>query len=162
MTIQKSKDWQTNTGNPLMPQGWLCVCGTKYRTRFGVIVEIVAPGVDGIVYCRAPVPDDHINDMRAIMHEHKIKPASPMALHDAVPVCKPSSTRLIIKKERDMYGKPCDNQWTFRSKKDYEGLPVLEWIEVFDLSGYELPPRHPTRRERKEQYLQQWMAEHGG
>jgi hypothetical protein len=142
-----------------MPQGRQCPCGTNYRTRFGVIVEIVAPGVDGILYCRAPVPDDHINDMRAIMHELKIKPASPMALYNAVPVCKPSSTSLIIKKDRDMFGKPCDNQWTIRSKKDYHDLPEFEWCQVFNLSGYELPPKPLTKRQKREQNLKKWEAQ---
>jgi hypothetical protein len=103
MTIQQSKEWKIKSGNPLCPQGWTCPCGTNYRTKYGVIVEIVAPGVDGILYCRAPVPDEHVNEMRAIMHELKLKPTSPMALYRAVPVCKPSNTILIIKKERDMY-----------------------------------------------------------
>jgi hypothetical protein len=103
MTIQQSKEWKIKSGNPICPQGWTCPCGTNYRTKYGVIVEIVAPGVDGILYCRAPVPDEHVNEMRAIMHELKLKPTSPMALYRAVPVCKPSNTILIIKKERDMY-----------------------------------------------------------
>jgi hypothetical protein len=156
MTIQKSKDWQTNTGNPLMPKGWRCVCGTNYRTKYGVIVEIVAPGIDGILYCRAPVPDEHINDMRAIMHELEIKPTSPKGLYDAVPVCKPSSTRLIIQKEKDVWGKPCDNQWTFSSLGDYNDLPEFEWDQVFNLSGYKLPPAPLTKRQKKELNLKIW------
>jgi hypothetical protein len=77
----------------------------------------VAPGVDGILYCKVPVPDDHVNDMHAMMQE-QLKPATTLALFEAAPACKPSTTRLIIKRETDMNGNPCDTQWTFKSKKD--------------------------------------------
>jgi hypothetical protein len=159
MTIQQSKDWKTKSGDPLWPKGWMCPCGTTYRTKYGVIVEIVAPGVDGILYCRAPVPDEHVNDMRAMMHEQKLKPTTPEALYQAVPVCKLSLTSLIVERKTDCHGNLCDNQWTFRSKKDYQDLPEFDWRQVFNLSGYELPPRHPAKKQKKEQYCQQWMAE---
>jgi hypothetical protein len=150
MTIQESKQWAPKSGVQLNPNCWFCTCGARYKSKFGVIVEIVVPGVDGILYCRAPVPDEHVNDMRHIMHELKIKPASSNALYNAVPVCKPSSTSLIIRKEVDRYGKPCDNRLTFRSKKDYHDLPECEWDQVFHLAGYELPPKPLTRRQKKE------------
>jgi len=78
----------------------------------------VAPGVDGILYCKVLVPDDHVNDMHAMMQE-QLKPATTLAMFEAVPACKPSTTRLIIKMETDMNGNPCDTQWTFKSKRTY-------------------------------------------
>jgi hypothetical protein len=159
MTIQQSKEWKTKSGDPLWPKGWTCPCGTTYRTKYGVIVEIVAPGIDGILYCRAPVPDEHVNDMRAMMHEDVLKPATPLALYGAVPECKPSSTSMIVKKERDMYGNKCDNQWTFSSKKDYEKLPKFDWYQVFNLAGKVLPPHPLTKKQKKEKARQLWEAE---
>jgi hypothetical protein len=64
MTIQQSKAWET------------CTCGTTYRKKHGVVVEIVSPGIDGILYFKAPVPDDEFNDMRAWVHEKQLKPVS--------------------------------------------------------------------------------------
>jgi hypothetical protein len=158
MTIQQSKDWQTKSDDPLRPKGYMCPCGTTYKTKYGIIVEIVTPGVDGILYCRAPVPDEHINDMRAMLHESKLKPMTPEALYQAVPACKPSITSLIVERKTDCHGNLCGNRRTFRSKKDYQDLPEFDWYEVFHISGYELPPRPPTKKQKREQYHQQWMA----
>jgi hypothetical protein len=49
MTIQQSKEWKTKSGDPLWPGGYECPCGTTYRHKYGVLVEIVAPGVEGIL-----------------------------------------------------------------------------------------------------------------
>ena len=59
----------------------------------------MAPGIDGILYCKAPVPEEYINDMLAMMYEKQLKPVSPQALYDAVPVCKPAITSLIVEKK---------------------------------------------------------------
>jgi hypothetical protein len=58
MTIQQSKEWNTKSGDPLWPGRYTCPFGTTYHHKYGVLVEIVAPGVEGILYCRAPVPDE--------------------------------------------------------------------------------------------------------
>jgi hypothetical protein len=119
----------------LQPKCYMCHCGTTYRTKYGVIVEIVTRGVDGILYCRAPVPDEHVNDMRAMLHEPNLKPTTPEALYQAVPVCKLSLKSLIVERKTDWHGNLCDNQWTFISKKDYQDLPQLDWCQVFNLFG---------------------------
>jgi hypothetical protein len=93
------------------------------------------------------------------MHEEQLKPATPLQLYGAVPACKPSSTSLIVKKERDMYGNPCDNQWTFKSNKEYQDLPMFDWYQVFNLAGKELPPAPLTKKQRKEKARAQWEAE---
>jgi hypothetical protein len=158
MTILESKEWEPKSGIPLNPNGWRCKCGTNYKTKFGVICEIMAQGYDGILYCKAPVPDEHVNDVRAIMHELKIKPDSPKALYDAVPVCKPSTTSMIISK-LDWNGKPLENQWTFKSKEDFYLLPTFDWYQVFNLSGYELPPKPLSKKQKKAQNAKEWEAE---
>ena len=96
----------------------------------------------------APVPDDNINDTRAMMHEKLLKPLSPEQLYNAVPVCKPSLTSLIVEK-KDGFGQVIENQWTFSSLADYKALPEFDWYQVFNMAGYELPPKPFSKKEKK-------------
>ena len=64
MTIQQSKGRKTKSGDPLWPNGYTCPCGTTYRTKYGVVIELVADSIEGILYCRAPVPDDRCTRRR--------------------------------------------------------------------------------------------------
>jgi hypothetical protein len=109
MTVQQSKTWKDKSGDLLWPKGYVCLCGTPYKTKCGVVVEIVAPGIDSILFYQAPVPDDHIHDMLAMMHEKQLNPVSAPALYEAVPVCKPGITSLIIE-EKDFLGQIVPNQ----------------------------------------------------
>jgi hypothetical protein len=152
MTIQQS-------GDLLSPIGSVCPCGTKYRTKYGVVVEIVVPNKDAFLYCKVPVPDDHINEMRAMMHENQLKPVSAQALHDAVLVCKHTTTSLVVEK-KDSFGQVIPNQRTFSSHADFKALPDLDWYQIFNMAGYVLPPKPPTKREAKAARNAAWAAEH--
>ena len=158
MTIQQSKAWKTKSGDPLWPNGWECPCGTTYRTKYGVVIELVTDRINGILYCKAPVPDDHINDMRAMMHEKLLKPLSPEQLYNAVPVCKPSLTSLIVQK-KDGFGQVIENEWTFSSLSDYQSLPQFDWYQVFNMAGYELPQKPLSNKERKVANAKCWAEE---
>jgi hypothetical protein len=150
MTIQQSDDL-------LFPIGSVCPCGTKYRAKYGVVVEIVAPGIDGILYFKAPVPDDHIIEMHAMMHEKQLKSVSTQAFYDAVLVCKPTITSLLVEK-KDSFGQVIPNQWTFSSHADYKALPNLDWNQIFNMAGYVLPPKPPTKTEAKAASNAVWVA----
>jgi hypothetical protein len=150
MTIQQSDDL-------LFPLGSVCPCGTKYRAKYGVVVELVAPGIDGIMYFKAPVPDDHIIEMHAMMHEKQLKSVSSQALYDAVLVCKPTITSLVVKK-KDSFGQVIPKQWTFSSHADYKALPNFDWCQVFNMAGYVLPPKPPTKSGAKAASNAVWVA----
>jgi hypothetical protein len=91
MTIKQRKVWET------------CWCCTTDSQKYSSLIEIVVPGVDGILYCKALMPpDDEFHDMRAMMHEKQLTSVSLEALYDAVPVCKPTITSVIVEKKNGL------------------------------------------------------------
>jgi hypothetical protein len=125
ITIQQSKAWKP---------------GTTYRKKYGVVVEIVMPGIDGIPYFKAPMPDDVFNNMCAWIHENQLKPVSAQELHDAVLVLKPMITSLIVEKN-DGFWQVIPNQWTF-----YKNPPEFDWGRSRRQQGRRMRQRgHPNR-----------------
>jgi hypothetical protein len=94
---------------------------------YSSLIEIVVPGVDGILYCKALMPpDDEFNDMRAMMYEKQLTPVSLEAMYDAVPACKPTITSVIVEKKND-FGQVIPDQWTLSSFAAYNALPDFDW-----------------------------------
>ncbi|MFM7989580.1 MAG: hypothetical protein ACKPKO_60725, partial [Candidatus Fonsibacter sp.] len=72
--LTTSKNWDRFKEDPLAPgQSYMCACGAGYKTLSGVRIELHIQGV-GRCYCRAPVPDWHVEDSRAMLYEEKYNP----------------------------------------------------------------------------------------
>jgi hypothetical protein len=90
-----------------------------------------------------------------------LKPASPEDLYNKVLACKPSLTSLVVNK-KDGWGNIIPNQWTITSAEEYRALPEFNWYQVFNLTGYVLPPKPPSKAEQKRQRQAahaKWWAE---
>ena len=94
--LTTSKNWDRFQEDPLAPgQSYQCACWAGYKTLSGVIVEMHIMGV-GRRYVRAPVPDWHVEDARAMLYEEKYQPMTPEELYEKVPVCRPTVGDIIL------------------------------------------------------------------
>ena len=157
LAVVQAKVWRPKSADPLNPGGWACTeCNTGFRTAFGVIIEIVSPDIDGVLYCVADVPDAHINDCRALMLEDKLKPCSAEALYNAVPACKPSHTSIMRQVIDKATGAPKEGVFKVVSVEAYDALPKWDWWQIFNFHGVELPKAAPTKKEAKALRVKAW------
>ena len=105
MHIALNKSWRAKRNDPLAPGGYKCHCGANYKFNFGCIVEVLTPHVEGYLYMRSEVPDEHVNDCRALMHEEQYQVASPEEPCAKVPVVSPTVTEITVpvKPEEGLY-----------------------------------------------------------
>ena len=115
-------------------QRWMCTCGTRYRAKFGVISEVKVRGVNGTIYMKVEVPDEHVEDSRAIFYEKKFRARTTQDLYNMVPVCTPTLGDVIFEKraENGVYG---------ISAEDDAKLPTFEWYQIFNMCGATLPQK---------------------
>ena len=74
-------------------QRWYCpLCAARYRTRHGVLVDIVIKGQrQQALYAKADFPPDDIKDLKAMAVEHKLRHATrPQELLASCPTIYPS------------------------------------------------------------------------
>ena len=96
MTILPSKVWQPKSGDWMHPQGCSCTCcESNFNCSWGVIIEPMSPILKQLLYVKAEVPDEHINDARAMFHEQQFDPVSPEDLYAKVPMAYPSATSRV-------------------------------------------------------------------
>ena len=121
-------------------------------TGFGVICEIRSPGVDGILYCRGEVPDEHVNDCRAIMYEGdaSLDTSSPEALYKSVPAIAPTHTEIVLPVNI------AKGVYQLASEAVYTALPEWDWYQIFNMCGATLPPKPPSKRELKAMRAKAW------
>jgi hypothetical protein len=127
LRLMPSKTWRRLFPEEAWKPGqrWFCSCQTRYKAKFGCIVEIVDPRA-GVFYMKAPCPTEDMNDIQAARFEKKFPQArTPADLYAAVPACHPATT-CIVKKLPDE-----QDVWQLCSKAVYEELPAWEWEDVF-------------------------------
>jgi len=89
-TVILTKDWARLHADPLAPkQKWYCkVCGAGYKTRFGMMLEMVFKG--SAHYVKAHIPEKDWYDTKMMAVERRMSHVrTPMELYDALPVTKP-------------------------------------------------------------------------
>ena len=153
MHLTLSDDWiKKFQDDPLSwQQGWKCACQAGYMPGLcGCIVEMRLPGVPGVCYARAEVPDGHINDVRAIFHEETIKPLSDLDLYQKVPRIAPATTQ-VVKESNDYPG------WWYVDHEDFDQLLELNWYVIFALFGLEIK-EHETKNQAKDRRWIEWSG----
>jgi hypothetical protein len=128
MTLISSKKWrQLYPDQPWASgQRWYCRCYSRYKSTYGVIVEI-RKGTS-YYYMRADCPDSEILDIRAMAHEKKYGKLTPAELYAALPICQPAVTTLVTHDE--------SGQWAhFESFEIFETLPQFGWDTIFQLAA---------------------------
>ena len=154
LAILPSKVWQPKSGDWLYPKGWSCIaCTSGYCHNWGVIIEIKSPVLEEILYVKSEVPDEHINDARAMFHEQEIAPVSPQDLYDKVPKAYPSLTELV----QPMPG--VDEAFEFCDIETFRKLPDWGWYPIFHFVGATLPAKPPTKKEAKAARWAAWESE---
>ena len=135
LNIITSKKWGTLYEDPMAPgQRWTCPCGTRYRAGFGVICEINVKGLAGTIYMKAEVPDQHVEDSRAVFYEKKFGAQTTQELYNMVPVCAPTLGNIIFEKDaaNGVYG---------ITAEDDAKLATFAWYQIFNMRGATLPQK---------------------
>ena len=153
--ILASKAWKPKSGDPLNPHGRACAqCTSDYRSKFGCLCEVLAPGETEILYVRTEVPSEHVQDVRAMYHEEKLAPKSPEELYNQVPVAYPSKTPLIEEVSPGVA--------RFVSYEVRAAIPEWNWNNIINLFGVDIPAAPPSKRSQqkaKKAANQAWWAE---
>ena len=135
-TMILSKHWgQLHKEFTATGQRWYCKrCGTRYRTKFGVIIEIVIKGVP--YYARATFPEGDWLDVKFLAVERAFSGySSGQALLDALPEVKPLDKGMVLEEVKGMEG-------VYRySMKMFAGIPLMEWDNFYNLIRYTAPAR---------------------
>ena len=154
LTALANKVWRPKSGDWLNPHGWACAdCNASYKSAWGCLCEIKAPGVPDLLYVRSEVPTQHINDARAMFYEDTLKPCSPQELYENVPQAYPSHTGIIA----PVLGKP--GVFRIDALDTWESIPLWNWHKIFTLVGVTLPPTPLTKKEAAAQRNAQWAEE---
>ena len=152
LKVLPNKTWEPKSGSWLNPKGYYCICESSYKSTWGCVAEIRAPGIDGIFYARTPIPDEHIMDVRAMYHEDTLKPTSPQDLYDRVPTAAPTATALLL----PIAGHT--GSFQIESQAAFDAMPNFEWHQIFNMHGCEMPPKPPTKKEAKRLRAEAWAA----
>jgi hypothetical protein len=76
---RRKKEEENQIEDPLATgQKWHCMCGAKYKATWGVVCEIALTN-NQVLYMKAEVPDEHVQDARAVFYEKEYKPLTPEA-----------------------------------------------------------------------------------
>jgi hypothetical protein len=133
-TMINSKNWTQYHADPIAnKQRWYCkVCGARYKTRYGVLIEIVQK--DTAKYMMAGFPPDSIGDVRAAAMERKHSEAcTPAELFAAVPNLVPRSKLLLQVVEEGVY--------SITTPEALLSCGAFKWEQMFNLK--------PTKAEQK-------------
>jgi hypothetical protein len=126
-TLIEAKAWDTLWTDPLhTKQRWYCKqCRAKYKTKFGVLVEIVCD-LRGF-YCKAELPPVDLMDAKWMKVQEDYKQYdTPEALLDALPTVKPIAAERLFKKT------PYEGHFAF-DKHTLDELEVLDWSQLYNL-----------------------------
>ncbi|MFM7984231.1 MAG: hypothetical protein ACKPKO_33405, partial [Candidatus Fonsibacter sp.] len=108
----------------------------------GVLIEMHIQGV-GRCYCRAPVPDWHVEDSRAMLYEEKYNPMTPEELYEKVPVCRPTLGNIVVES-------PWYKGWyKVVDATTLDSFPEFNWFRIFAIFGAELPPAPLGKKAKK-------------
>ena len=117
--VTLSDEWDRLHGDPLAP-------GQRYRTKFGVLTEIV----DGkkAYYALAEFPPQGIQDAKFMAIEQSFKKrANPQELLDSLPKITPAAIGTVIM--------PTGRKGEYQLDRNYfKDLPKHKWFQLFNLT----------------------------
>ena len=109
-------------------QRWYCYCRTRYKTKFGLIIEIVIKGV--CHWMRASFPGQEIqNIIFAQIEKQFTQYDTPQELYGVLPNVYPLDRELFVKPIADHEG-----HYKF-NKELFYGLPELEWNLLYNMKS---------------------------
>ena len=145
-TVMESSAWDRMHADPLRAgQRWYCnVCSAKYRTKFGVLVQVLLPPCDthpsgSVQWMRAEVPDRDHEDVRAMHLEEVYDPSSPMELYNKVQMSAAPSTTcgmLRVAQAHELSDKCKQAVGTYRivPMAEFVAMGLFAWDQIFNMS----------------------------
>ena len=128
-TLIESKSWDRRYKDDLAApkQRWYCDCKARYKTKWGVLVELILKGM--CMYCRAELPPESMKDAKAMQIQRTFASyKTPEDLLDALPVIQPRDQKKFITPH------PCGREGFWKFDNDQmKGLNKLEWNQLFNL-----------------------------
>jgi hypothetical protein len=123
MAWDRLKDEMEATG-----QRWYCkCCRAKYKTRFGVLVEMI--NGNQACYCMAELPPADIQDAKLLKIEETFKQfTTPQELLDALPTIKPLARGDFLKET------PHEGHYAFNATM-MAGLESMSWSQLYNMTG---------------------------
>ena len=108
-------------------QRWYCSCGTKYKTKFGVLAEMIDGGM--AYYALAPSPPQPLLDAKFMMIEERFKDKkTDQELLASLPALKPAGIGSVMT--------PTMKDGEFQLHRAmFAGLPKLEWMQILNLAN---------------------------
>ena len=110
-------------------QRWYCnCCGSRYKTKFGMLIEIIIGEDTQAMYCKAELPPPDIQDAKNMMIQRTFKHCStPSELLAAIPVISPL--------DRSEFLRATEDEAVFKFDDEmYQGLKLLEWYQLYNLA----------------------------
>ena len=132
MTLILSQKWDRLHADPLQSkQRWYCHCGARYKTKYGVLVEIQVDEAR-FCYCLAEFPPDSLKDAKSMMIERQYRQCStPQDLLAALPRISPSDKGAVMTPMPNRDGH-------YKIDPDaFATIPKLEWFQLFNLEKVE-------------------------
>ena len=131
LTLTLSDEWDRLHEQPdATGQRWYCpMCGTRYKTRFGVLCEMFAKDTNIAYYAKAEFPPGTLRDVKFMAIEENFRNCvTPEELLAALPKVSPRAVGTVFQ--------PAGPRGAFRiMKSTWEALPKLEWFQLYNLKA---------------------------
>ena len=112
-------------------QRWYCKCGARYKSTWGVLIEIVREDVAS--YCLAEIPPQHLQDAKGMIIEQKyLKVKNAKELYDAIHICTPIA-KSCFQQLMGIDGQPVEGHWKVLDAELLHALPKFEWAQLYNL-----------------------------
>ena len=115
-------------------QRWYCkICTAKYKTKFGVLVEMI--NGNQACYCMAELPPADIQDAKMLKIEETFKQfTTPQELLDALPKIKPLARGEFLKPTAH------EGHYAFNATM-MAGLEMMNWSQLYNMTGTVVVPK---------------------
>ena len=134
-------------------QAWYCGhCGSRYHTRFGMLIELVAKKEGVHQWLRAPIPDWDHKDLKAMICEERYSPQSAAELYRLIPMSLPNMQKdfLVPLRQCDMRdGGDPTGHFKVLGGDLLRKMPFFEWDQIFRAIGMEAPKKPEKAKKRR-------------
>ena len=123
-TVIQAQAWDRMKEDPLATgQRWYCHCHAKYRTSWGVLMEIFKNGV--ACYCLADLPPENTFDVKGMLIQERYKHVKDAAeLYKAIPRIVPLARDAFV----PIPGR--HGMWKLLAMKELEERPRFDWNHI--------------------------------
>ena len=138
-TVIQAQAWDRFKEDPAASgQRWYCHCHAKYKTSWGVLIEIFRDDV--ACYCLANLPPESMFDVKGMLIQEKFKHVkNARELYDAIPRISP-----LAKNAFDpIPGRP--GMWKLLAMKDLDERPKFDWNQLYNLEKTKAPMVEDSR-----------------